>query len=126
MKSLINIDSRSSKPIYEQIIEKVKENIIKGILKPGDKLPSVRELAAIITINPNTISKAYTELERMRAIEVVRGKGTFVAEEFKPVRDEEKMREIKEHVKNIIIEAHYVGVGKEELMDIMKEIYNQF
>jgi len=56
----------------------------------------------------------------------VRGKGTFVAEEFKPVRDEEKMREIKEHVKNIIIEAHYVGVGKEELMDIMKEIYNQF
>lgn len=123
---MINIDSRSSKPIYEQIIEKVKENIIKGILKPGDKLPSVRELASIITVNPNTISKAYIELERMKAIEVIRGKGTFVVENFKPIMDEEKMREIREHMKKIIIEAHYIGVDKEKLIDILNEIYNQF
>jgi len=123
---LINIDSRSSKPIYEQIIEKVKENIIKGILKPGDKLPSVRELASIITVNPNTISKAYSELERMRTIEVIRGKGTFVAENFKPIMDEEKMVEIKEHMKKIIIEAHYIGVGKDKLIDIINEIYKEF
>jgi len=125
-EGLINIDSRSSKPIYEQIIEKVKENIIKGILKPGDKLPSVRELASIITVNPNTISKAYIELERMKAIEVIRGKGTFVVENFKPIMDEEKMREIREHMKKIIIEAHYIGVDKEKLIDILNEIYNQF
>jgi GntR family transcriptional regulator len=125
-ENLINIDSRSSKPIYEQIIEKVKENIIKGILKPGDKLPSVRELASLITINPNTISKAYIELERMKAIEVIRGKGTFVVENFKPIMDEEKMREIKEHMKKIIIEAHYIGVDKDALIDILNEIYNQF
>ena len=123
---LINIDSRSSKPIYEQIIEKIKENIIKGILKPGDKLPSVRELASIITINPNTISKAYNELERMKAIEVIRGKGTFVVENFQPVMDEAKMREIKEHMKKIIIEAHYIGVDKDNLINIMNEIYSEF
>ncbi|MBC8059947.1 MAG: GntR family transcriptional regulator [Clostridiaceae bacterium] len=123
---MITIDSRSSKPIYEQIIERVKENIIKGILKPGDKLPSVRELASIITINPNTISKAYNELERMKAIEVIRGKGTFVAESFKPIMDEEKLKEIKEHMKNIIIEAHYVGVDKDKLIDILNEIYREF
>ena len=123
---MINIDSRSGKPIYEQIIEKIKENIIKGILKPGDKLPSVRELASIITINPNTISKAYNELERMKAIEVIRGKGTFVVENFKPIMDEEKMREIKEHMKKIIIEAHYIGVDKDTLTDILNEIYSQF
>ncbi|MBU3093617.1 GntR family transcriptional regulator [Clostridium sp. CF011] len=123
---MINIDSRSGKPIYEQIIEKVKENIIKGILKPGDKLPSVRELASLITINPNTISKAYNELERMKAIEVIRGKGTFVVENFKPIMDEEKMREIKEHMKKIIIEAHYIGVDKDTLIDILNEIYSQF
>ncbi|MBW9171386.1 GntR family transcriptional regulator [Clostridium estertheticum] len=123
---MINIDSRSSKPIYEQIIEKVKENIIKGILKPGDKLPSVRELAAAITVNPNTISKAYIELERMKTIQVIRGKGTFVSENFKPVMDEEKMKEIKEHMKKIIIEAHYIGLDKDTLIDILNDIYNEF
>jgi GntR family transcriptional regulator len=122
---LITIDSRSSKSIYEQIIEKIKENIIKGILKPGDKLPSVRELASLITINPNTISKAYNELERMNAIEVIRGKGTFVAQNFKPTMDEEKMKEIKEQMKNIIIEAHYIGVDKDTLIDLFNEIYSQ-
>ena len=126
MTHLINIDSRSSKPIYEQIIEKVMENIIKGILKPGDKLPSVRELASIITVNPNTISKAYIGLERMKAIEVIRGKGTFVVENFKPIMDEEKMREIKGYMKKIIIEAHYIGVDKDTLIDILNEIYSQF
>ena len=125
-ETLINIDSRSSQPIYEQIIEQVKENIIKGILKPGDKLPSVRELAALITINPNTISKAYIELERMKTIEVIRGKGTFVVENFKPIMDEGKMTEIRDHMKKIIIEAHYIGIDKDTLIDILKEIYNQF
>lgn len=123
---MINIDSRSSKPIYEQIIERIKENIIKGILKPGDKLPSVRELASAITINPNTISKAYNELERMKAIEVIRGKGTFVSENFKPIINEEKMMAIKEHMKEIIIEAHYIGVNKDKLIDILNEIYSEF
>jgi GntR family transcriptional regulator len=125
-ETLIHIDSRSSKPIYEQIIERIKENIIKGILKPGDKLPSVRELAAAITINPNTISKAYSELERTKAIEVIRGKGTFVAENFKPIINEEKMRVIKEHMKEIIIEAHYIGVDKDKLINIMNEVYSEF
>lgn len=126
MKTLINIDSRSSKPIYEQIIEKIQENILKGILKPGDKLPSVRELASIITINPNTISKAYIELERMKAIEVIRGKGTFVVENFKPIMDDEKMREIQEHMKKIIIESHHIGLDKAQLINILNEIYNEF
>ena len=126
MKPLINIDSRSSKPIYEQIIEKIQENILKGLLKPGDKLPSVRELASIITINPNTISKAYIELERMKAIEVIRGKGTFVVKNFKPIMDEEKMREIKEHMKKIIIESHHIGLDKAQLINILNEIYNEF
>ncbi|MCB2293388.1 GntR family transcriptional regulator [Clostridium algoriphilum] len=123
---MINIDSRSSKPIYEQIIEKIKENIIKGIFKPGDKLPSVRELASLITVNPNTIGKAYTELERMKAIEVIRGKGTYVVENFEPIMDEAKMREIKENMKRIIIEAHYIGLDKDMLIEMLNDIYSEF
>lgn len=61
---MIQIDPRSSTPIYEQIIQQMKELCLKGIMKPGDKLPSVRELATIIIANPNTVSKAYKELER--------------------------------------------------------------
>ncbi len=61
---MIKIDSRSSKPIYEQIVDQIKENIIREVLRPGDKLPSVREMSVMIRINPNTVSKAYKELER--------------------------------------------------------------
>lgn len=123
---MISVDSRSSKPIYKQIIDSIKEDIIKGILKPGDKLPSVRELASMITINPNTISKAYKELERMKTIEVIRGRGTFVCENYNPVISEEKIKEIREHMKKIIIEAHYAGIDKDKLMKMMNEIYNEF
>ena len=66
---IINIDARSSTPIYEQIVIGIKELILKNILSPGDKLPSVREMASTLTTNPNTVSKAYAELERMRIIE---------------------------------------------------------
>lgn len=69
---MIQIDPRSSTPIYEQIIQQMKELCLKGIIKPGDKLPSVRELATIIIANPNTVSKAYKELEREGIIETLR------------------------------------------------------
>ncbi len=69
---MIQIDPRSSTPIYEQIIQQLKELCLKGIMKPGDKLPSVRELATIIIANPNTVSKAYKELERDGVIETLR------------------------------------------------------
>ncbi|WP_373897238.1 GntR family transcriptional regulator [Haloimpatiens sp. FM7315] len=123
---MLKVDSRSSKPIYKQIIESIKEDIIKGILKPGDKLPSVRELSAMITINPNTISKAYKELERMKTIEVIRGKGTFVCKDYKPVITEEKMENLKENMKKIIIEAHYMGINKDKLLNIIEDIYGKF
>lgn len=69
------IDGRSAKPIYEQIVDQVKEQLLKGILKSGDQLPSVRQLAGMLTINPNTVSKAYQELERQKVIETIRGRG---------------------------------------------------
>jgi len=120
---LFNIDARSSTPIYEQIINAVKESIIKGILLPGDKLPSVRELASMLTTNPNTVSKAYSELERMKIIETLRGRGTFVSADYKPKLEEDKMTKLKENLKKLLLDAHYMGIKKNDIKKIMDELY---
>lgn len=120
---MFNIDTRSSTPIYEQIINGVKESIVKGILQPGDKLPSVRELASMLTTNPNTVSKAYVELERLKIIETLRGRGTFVAIDYKPKLEEDKMAKLKEDLKKILLDAHYMGIKGTEIKKIMDELY---
>lgn len=122
---MINIDSRSSQPIYEQIADQVKENIIKEIMMPGDQLPSIRQLASMILANPNTISKAYQELERMGVIETIRGKGTFIRTDYKAKADDEKMDEIKKALKKIIIEMHYMGLSWDEMNQEVQAIYDE-
>lgn len=124
-ESMVNIDPRSSQPIYEQISDQVKENIMKGIMMPGDQLPSIRQLASIILANPNTISKAYQELERMGVTETIRGKGTFIRTDYKAKVDDEKMNEIKLALKKIIVEMHYMGLSKEEMNLEVEEIYKE-
>ena len=123
--NLINIDVRSSRPIYEQIIDGIKENILKGILMPGDKLPSVREMSSLITTNPNTVSKAYMELERQGVIETIRGKGTYVSSDYKPRVEENRMEKLKEDIKKIILEAHYMGIKIEDIVELINESYEE-
>lgn len=118
---LLIIDPRSSTPIYQQIVEGVKENIMKEILEPGERMPSVREMAKMLLLNPNTVQKAYQELERQKVIVTLRGKGTFISEEYKGERDQQKMQELKEWFKKGIVEAHYIGLKREELFKIIEE-----
>lgn len=122
---MLKIDPRSSTPIYEQIELGIKELILKGGLKSNDKLPSVREMSTILTINPNTISKAYGELERDGIIENLRGKGTFVTDNFKGKVDEKKMDYIQGELKKIILEANYGGISKEEFLKLVLEIFSE-
>ncbi len=75
---MLQLDYRDARPIYAQIIDGVREQIISGVLRPGDRLPSVRELAAELTINPNTIQRSYRQLELEGWIATVPGKGCFV------------------------------------------------
>ncbi|WP_078381263.1 GntR family transcriptional regulator [Sutcliffiella halmapala] len=70
----------ADKPIYLQIMDRISKEIIRGELKPGEKLPSVREMAIQAGVNPNTIQRTYSEMERMEIVETRRGQGTFVAE----------------------------------------------
>lgn len=112
---MIEIDSRSQAPIYEQIIRQIKELIARGGLVQGEKLPSVRELSSMILVNPNTVSRAYQELEREGVIETLRGKGTFVSSLPKPRLEEERVKTMKEIVKNIVVEATHLGITAEEI-----------
>ncbi|MCM8709528.1 GntR family transcriptional regulator [Clostridium sp. SYSU_GA19001] len=122
---MFNIDARSSTPIYEQIIQGIKECIIKGILQPGDKLPSVRDLALMLTTNPNTVSKAYSCLERLKIIETLRGRGTFVSTNYKPRLEEDKMTKLKDDLKKLLLDAHYLGIKKRDIKKIMDELYTE-
>ena len=76
---MIHLNSRDSRPIYEQIMDNLRRLIISGGMAPGDRLPSVRELAAQLAINPNTIQRAYRELESQGYLVTLPGKGTFAA-----------------------------------------------
>ena len=122
MIKILNLDPRSSVPIYQQIINGVKELVIRKILQPGDKLPSVREMAGMLTTNPNTVSKAYNELERLKIIETLRGRGTFVALDYKGRVMEENVLKLKDDLKNIVISAYSMGLNKEDLILMLSEL----
>lgn len=119
------IDSRSADPIYQQIIDQTKEQVMKGILKKGTQLPPVRQLAGMLSINPNTVSRAYQELERQKVIETIRGKGTFVCEISKQKVDDEKVEELYRTLKGICVELHYMGLSEDEVARKIGEIFKE-
>ncbi len=115
---MFNLDYQSRLPIYEQIVEQFERYIAYGVLKPKEQVPSIRELAASLGINPNTVKKAYEELEKRGIIVTISTKGTFVADDIKNVI-ENKVQEKLEAIKADIKELEKLGVTKEE---ILKEI----
>lgn len=119
---MIRIDNRSSKPLYEQIVDGIKENVIKGYLRSGDEMPSVRKMAMTLSVTPNTVSKAYQELERQKIIETIRGKGTYVADTSNIKVDDEKSEQIQKELMKQIIELKCMGLSKEEIIDIFTKI----
>ncbi|MBE6023799.1 MAG: GntR family transcriptional regulator [Cellulosilyticum sp.] len=119
------IDSRDPRPIYEQIIDNIKEQVIKGILKPGDQLPSVRQLASMLTVNANTVMKAYGELERQEVIETIRGKGAFIAITSNKGVTEKQLVELRTTLKTSCITMHYMGMSKEQVLEEMGKIYDE-
>ena len=87
---MVHLNYRDARPIYSQIVDGFREQILAGVLRPGDKLPSVRELATTLTINPNTIQRAYRDLEQQGWIATVSGKGCFVCDQT-PTREKDPL-----------------------------------
>ena len=103
---MIHLDYRDSRPIYEQVRDGLRRLMVTGVLAPGDKLPSVRALAVDLAINPNTIQRAYAQLETEGYIVSVSGKGTFVAEQqgqnhLRRAELEEKLYPLREELRSL-------------------------
>lgn len=115
---MININFRDSRPIYEQVRDGFRDLIISGALQAGEKLPSVRELATTLTINPNTIQRAYRELESDGYIVSVSGKGSFVSHPNAAI--EARKAELMAELAELVGQLKTVGVTDDELINLIK------
>jgi GntR family transcriptional regulator len=118
---LVNLDPRDERPLYLQIMDEVRRALVVGTLKADDPLPSVRELASELVINPRTVSQAYQELEREGVVYMRRGQGTFVAPDIHPDRHERRTL-ARGVARRALIEARRNGLGVEELVMIIREV----
>ena len=116
---MIEINPTSSQPIFEQIIAQIKMAVLKGLLKPGDSIPSVRKMALSLSVTPGTVAKAYGELERQQVIVTIRGKGAYIAETGK-IQPSERQKKKKE----ACVEMIYLGFSKKEILKMVEELYN--
>lgn len=116
---MITLDYSDSRPIYEQIVEKYKLLILKGVLAPDEQMPSVRNLAMDISTNPNTVQKAFAELERQGFIYSVKGRGNFVAKN--PALLNERKRQIAMQIAEKMREAASIGIPKQEMLKAVEE-----
>lgn len=120
---LIEIDYRDKRPLYEQISAKFEDLILRGVMKPDESMPSIRQLAVELSINPNTIQKSYASLEQAGFTYSVSGRGSFVAnvEDIMPKKKEEIYNEIKALFKK----ASELGITKKELSELVKEYFEE-
>lgn len=122
---LINIDTADARPIYVQIMDEIKRAVVLGTVRPDDPLPSVRQLAGDLRVNPNTVQQAYRELERDGMVYVRRGQGTFVAEEA-TVHTERERRELARMVADRALrEAYRNGLSADELISAIRSSGNR-
>jgi GntR family transcriptional regulator len=120
---MFELDIRSRKPIYEQLVDKMKELIMNEVLKPDEQLPSVRTLATELTINPNTIQKAYRELEVQGFIYSIKGKGSFVNPNNQ-IKDGEKMEAVRRDLEKLVLEALYLGIPSSDIIQLIHDLDN--
>jgi GntR family transcriptional regulator len=109
-------------PVYEQIVDQTERFILAGILRANDKMPSVRNLSVELAINPNTIQKSYTELDRRGVIYSVPGKGCFVSEDaLERIGGNRRMK--LEEMKKLLMELKIAGITYEELEDCLRSVF---
>jgi GntR family transcriptional regulator len=118
----LDIDMRSPSPIYDQIKRGVREEIIKGKLKEGDTLPSIREMASQIRVNPNTVARAYRELEMEGTIMARQGLGYIVVSDGEKVRDS-VFDNLSEELKEPILRLKKSGISLDKLLEVIENIW---
>ncbi|GMG97440.1 GntR family transcriptional regulator [Tepidimicrobium xylanilyticum] len=121
----IIVSNSSDEPIYEQISKQIKGMILKGELKEGDLLPSIRGLAKELQISVITTKRAYDELEREGFIETVQGKGSYVAGQNKELMREKKLKIVEEKLMEVVKESKQLGLKYEEVEEMLKILFQE-
>ena len=114
MNNIVNLDYTSRIPIYEQIVNQIERYVALGILKPGEQIASIREMAISLGINPNTVKKAYSILDTKKIIQMYSTKGTFIADHVDLV-GEEKIKDLEEKIRELMKELEELGYTKEKM-----------
>ena len=122
--SLLMIDLKDRRPIYEQLIDQIMDMVLHGVMQPGEQLPSVRALAGELAINPNTIQKAYAELERRGITYSVPGRGSFVSAELQVVTEEYRRR-ILSDARALLEEAHATGMTAQDFLPLIGQVWKE-
>ncbi|MFR5858542.1 MAG: GntR family transcriptional regulator [Clostridia bacterium] len=119
---MLQLDLKSRKSIYEQVMDQLKEQIMTGQMATGEKLPSVRELSKSITVNPNTVQKAYRELERQGYVYTTSGVGTFVADRSEIHADLPALQKAQENLDDAFRQLLFLGIGYEKAKNLTMQI----
>lgn len=125
MEIKFQLDLKSGVPFYRQIIDQVKSSIAIGSLEPGDRLPTVRQLSVDLSINPNTVSRAYTELELTGLVETQMGSGTFVGRQKVEQDDVERRRLLDQLCQEMLSRASTHGFTLEDLLTNLEQRRNR-
>jgi GntR family transcriptional regulator len=118
---LIQLNFKSGKPVYLQVVDQVKAAAASGALRVGEPLPSIRPLAEQLRVNRNTVAKAYTELEGQGVIETVAGRGCFLKENHTPFRKDVRLKMVAEEIDAAIVQAHHLRVEEKEFLALVRE-----
>ncbi|MCA9230663.1 MAG: GntR family transcriptional regulator [Planctomycetales bacterium] len=119
-------DTTSRTPIYRQLIDQARTAVARGQLRPGDRLPSVRQLSRELVVNPNTVARAYTELEREGVLVTQQGRGAFVAEPQQDLTKKARRKQLLEKLDELFVEAVHLGFSADELLAMVQDRIKQF
>jgi GntR family transcriptional regulator len=122
---VLKLDLHSGVPVYRQIIDQVLGGISTGSFKPGDQLPTVRQLAVDLAINPNTVVRAYRELEIRGVLATQQGTGTFITDKQPEKNDLERQRRVTQLVGELLAKAGAEGISMQELIDYFTGLQNE-
>jgi len=121
----LHVDPTSGVPIYLQIVQQIRSAVATGVLEEGEELPSVRELAVELAVNPNTVAKAYRELQRDGVISVARGSGTYVSTTPPSISRAEAAERLRSAARRVAAEAYSLGASRGELIQVVDEASNE-
>ena len=123
---IIQLNYKSGKPVYLQIVDQVKAAAASGALQPGEALPYIRPLAEELRVNRNTIAKAYAELESQGVIETIPGKGCFLKENNTPFSKSVREKLLLTEIDEAVVTAHHLQVDREKFLEMVKERLDYF